>query len=169
MLVSLFMKGQIEMLDSLTKIDEEDSDNDLDDTQQVDSTKTNMKIVRGPTLPLSDKFYLGARQKKALSLSYIEQEHVDNLAFMDFRKRLTVFVNNYVAVNGITSSSGTYIRLTADHEVILTHFLISLQLTQCIKVYEYRLLKVNYEFKSHLGSLHRLSPLYSKVFWETPL
>ena len=117
MLVSLYMRGQLDTLDAHH---EKDEDEDEDVTNSDYKSKTSSKAANGPILPSSDKYYLGARQKKATSLEQIESDHADDIAFKDFRKKLTAHVNAYVnTYNSSSPSNASCIRLTAEHEVSL--------------------------------------------------
>ena len=118
MLVSTYMRGQLATFDKYSKPDTDERDDVDSNDIENDGHETNPKGIRGPILPQSDKYHLGARQTGTLTLNSIEQLHANDTTFKDFRKRLVHFVNNYVAINRIPlSPSVSYIRLPADYEV----------------------------------------------------
>ena len=125
MLVSTFMRGQLEALDAGRKVFEEESDDSDDDVDN--SRKENVRKSSGskiPVLPPSDKYHLGSCGKKPIALREIEESYKNNTAFKDFRKKLTIFVNNYVALNkDLFPTNASYIRLSADHEGSVSRFL----------------------------------------------
>ena len=128
MLVSTFMRGQLEALDAGRKVFEDESDDSDDDVDN--SRKENVRKSSGskiPVLPPSDKYHLGSCGKKPITLRDIEESHKTNAAFKDFRKKLTIFVNNYVVVNkDLFPTNVSYLRLSADHEGSVMCFLFVL-------------------------------------------
>ena len=127
MLVSLDMRGQLKILDAST-VQYADEEKSMEEHRN-DKMEANPQSTRGPILPPSNKYHLGACQKHPLTLDSIENEHANDIMFKDFWKNLTVFINNYVAVGNVPlppNILGMYIRLPASHEVNVTVYTSSL-------------------------------------------
>ena len=126
MLVSLYMRGQLQTLDAFSKQNNEGDSADSDDEFDLNNLPRTSTRVKGPILPPSDKYHLGALRHEKLTISSVKENNAGDVAFKDFRKRLTVFANNYVAINKLPLPSNvTYIRLAADDEVSTVKVLIN--------------------------------------------
>ena len=116
MLVSLYIQGEIETLDAYCKELEKDDEDGTHDN--FSGFFRPFKKARGLTLPPSDKYYLGTLQKEAITLAQIKEKNVNDLAFSNFQKKLTIFINNYINVNKISLPPNiSYLRLATDKEV----------------------------------------------------
>ena len=100
---------------------------DVMDAEMVDRVEINEAIKTGRKygfeVPKSDKYHIGSIQKSS-TIAAIEDSNKTDPAFKDFRKKMIVYVNNYVKIYNIPlPGHDRYWRIPPDYKVNLFFFL----------------------------------------------
>ena len=135
MLVSAFIRAQIDSLESGRDDKDEGEDEDGDDNEEsqtqnetdlegnsqepeiedILNTQKKKKSV-GCQLPPDDKFHLGAMQP-GCTITQLAAKNAHDIAFKDFKRNLTEYINQTFNAQGIPFPDNKYIRLSPDEIV----------------------------------------------------